>query len=204
MANTSSDGTFAGNDLRAAVQIGMGHLQPADRPPATLLNDAGQVNDTAVAFSVFTRLMATDGLRMALYALLRRTDYRYIGIFRFQAGMATSVVHVDREDLLATQAAEVPETATYCCHVRDSGNAFVTVDSMRDSRTAGHAAREVVRSYCGMPILTPEGELLGTLCHYDLVPRDPEQLDVELLLQVSSHLAQHHLVPAYPFPAAAG
>ena len=59
-------------------------------------------------------------------------------------------------------------------------------------------ARDTVPSYCGIPIVDPEGELIGTLCHYDLVPRDPESLDLELLLQVSSALARSGLIPPYP------
>ena len=38
--------------------------------------------------------------------------------------------------------------------------------------------------------MTPEGEILGTLCYYDQVPRDPAQLDLELMLRVASSLAQ--------------
>ena len=42
------------------------------------------------------------------------------------------------------------------------------------------------------------GEILGTLCHYDLVPRNPEQIDLELIIQVASALAQGGHVPPYP------
>ena len=171
----------------------------ASRPAAsTLVRADGRVDQTAVAFRVFAGLLQSDGIRAALYSLLRLTDYRFIGIFRFQGGMATSAVHVDRENLSVLQAAEVPDTATYCCYVRDGGGAFVTVDALLDSRTAGHAAREVVRAYCGIPIVDPEGALIGTLCHYDLVPRDPEQLDLELLLQAASALSAPGAVPPYP------
>ena len=71
-----------------------------------------------------------------------------------------------------------------------------------DARTAAHPARDVVRSYCGVPIFEAEGALIGTLCHYDLVPREAEQLDLELLLQVSSAIARSGLVPPYPELAA--
>ena len=60
---------------------------------------AALVDETEVAFKIFTNLLASDGVRAALYSLLRRTDYRFIAIFRFQNGKATSVVYVDRESL---------------------------------------------------------------------------------------------------------
>ena len=65
------------------------------------------------------------------------------------------------------------------------------------------ASRQVARSYCGIPILDPEGGLVGTLCHYDLAPRDPGQLDLELLLQAASAIERSGRVPPYPkLPAA--
>ena len=184
-------------DLRRAV--GAGRSAAGHR---ALTQPSGAIDATAVAFSVFSKLLESDGIRAAMYSLLRRTDYRFISIFRFQGGMATSAVHVDREDLTATQAGEVPETATYCCYVRDGHGAFVTADALMDPRTVNHAAREAVRAYCGIPIIDPEGGLIGTLCHYDFAPRDPGQLDLELLLQAASAIERSGLVP--PYPALAG
>ena len=47
-------------------------------------------------------------------------------------------------------------------------------------------------------VFDPEGQLLGTLCHYDVVPRDASQLDLELLVQVAATLQQGDHVPPYP------
>jgi len=55
-----------------------------------------------------------------------------------------------------------------------------------------------VRAYGGVPLLDAEGTLLGTLCHYDLLPRDPAQVDLELMLAVASTLALGGFVPPYP------
>ncbi|WP_046110860.1 GAF domain-containing protein [Aquincola tertiaricarbonis] len=186
--------------LRRAVEAARTARPAGDAPlgrPA--VSDGGQIDPTAVAFNVFSRLLDSDGLRAALYSLLRRSDYRFVSIFRFKDGKATSVVHVDRENLAVTQAAEVPDTATYCSFVRETGQPFVTADASQDSRTASHPAKDVVLAYCGVPVLQPDdGQLIGTLCFYDLIPRDPQQLDLELLLQVSSAIAQSGKVPAYP------
>jgi hypothetical protein len=192
-------------DLARAVRAAQpaGHSN-ADGTPArrTLTRPTGEIDKTAVAFNVFSRLMASGDLRSALYSVLRLSDYRFISIFRFQGGRATSVIHVDRQDLTVTQADEVADTATYCCYVRDAKGAFVTADAMADPRTALHEARDVVRSYCGVPIFETDGEIMGTLCHYDLVPRDPAQLDLELLVQISGAIARSGLVPPYPAASA--
>ena len=67
-----------------------------------------------------------------------------------------------------------------------------------DARLADHPARDTVRAYCGVPIMTSEGEVLGTLCHYDLVPRDFDQINLELMLMVSSFIAREGRLPDYP------
>lgn len=130
--------------------------------------------------------------------LLQLTDYRYIAIFRFKDGKSTAAAFYDRDhpDVLRTD--EVPESATYCCFVRDEKGVFTTADALCDPRLTSHAARAAIRAYCGVPILTPDGEILGTLCHYDSVPRDPDQIDIQLMLQVASALEQTKSVPDYP------
>lgn len=197
----TNDTTLKLSNLTAAVQASTRPgTAPVGRRPAVL--KTGEIDQTAAAFNVFASLLETDGIRTALYSVLRRSDYRFIGIFRFKDGKATSAVHVDRENLGTTQAGEVDDTATYCSFARATGKPFVTADASSDDRTAGHVARDVIRSYCGIPIYQADGEFIGTLCHYDVVPRDPEDLDLELLAQVSSALERCGLIPAYPLNAA--
>jgi GAF domain-containing protein len=159
--------------------------------------------DTDAHFAEFSRILADRGARDALAYLLGLSDYRFIAIFRFQNGKANAAIHFDRENPEVMSASEVPDTATYCCYVRDSKGSFKTADALADARLAQHPARAAVRAYCGVPIMNPEGGVLGTLCHYDLVPRDPAQLDMELLVRAASALQQGHHVPPYPQPTAA-
>lgn len=156
------------------------------------------VQASQAAFDEFSRTLSSSGLRPALAYLLSLTDYRFIAIFRFENGKANAAVYVDRENPEGLGVAEVPEQATYCCFVRDSGGAFMTADSMQDPRVEGHVARAAVRAYCGVPVMDAEGAMMGTLCHYDVVPRDPKQIDLELMVQVASALAYGDHVPPYP------
>ncbi len=153
---------------------------------------------TEEAFARFLHALDKQGLRPALALLLGPTDYRFIAIFRFEDGKANAAVFYDRENPAVLRVDEVPASATYCCFARDARGAFITADAMQDPRLVNHVAREAVRAYCGVPLMTAEGEILGTLCHYDLVPRDPEQVDMALILQVASALVQRELVPPYP------
>ncbi|MEJ8852296.1 GAF domain-containing protein [Variovorax rhizosphaerae] len=153
-------------------------------------------------FADFVVTFKSQGLRDALAMLLMKTDYRFIGIWRFKDGKASAAVHYDRQDPGALTATEVPDTATYCCFVRESGAPFKTPNALVDERLNSHPAREAVLSYCGVPVMDSYGNILGTLCHYDVVPRNPEQIDLRLMLSVASYLALGGHVPPYPGEAA--
>jgi GAF domain-containing protein len=155
------------------------------------------------AFANFAVKVRSDSVRDGLALLLKRTDYRFIGIWRFENGKANAVVHYDRENPEVLTATEVPDTATYCCYVRESGQPFMTPNALVDARLGSHPAREQVLSYCGVPVMDSFGNILGTLCHYDLVPRDVAQVDIELMLSVASFLALGGHVPPYPSDAGA-
>lgn len=146
----------------------------------------------------FQDLLQTHGLRAALGELLLETDYRFIAIFRFDGERARSVVFYDRENPDVTGTDEAPASSTYCCYVRDTRGAFVTANSLLDERLTGHVKREQVQGYCGVPVMTPEGEILGTLCHYDVVPRDSSQIDLALMCEVASAIERGRHLPPYP------
>jgi GAF domain-containing protein len=152
---------------------------------------------TRERFARFSAILSTSGLRSALADVLTETDYRFIALFRLSGGYANAAVFYDRMQPDVLLAQEVPATATYCAFTRDAKLPFVTADSLVDSRLDDHVARESVRAYCGIPILTPEGEFLGTLCHYDVVPRDPAQVDMALMCEIASALEQGGHVPPY-------
>ena len=154
--------------------------------------------EDSAAFADFVVAMKALGLREALGNLLKRTDYRFIGIWRFENGKANAAVHFDREHPEMTTSEEVPDTATYCCYVRESGQPFKTPNTLIDERVASHPAKSTVQSYCGVPVMDSSGNILGTLCHYDLVPRDTEQVSLELMMSVASYLALGGHVPPYP------
>jgi GAF domain-containing protein len=151
-----------------------------------------------VAFRKFGETLDHEGLRPALAGLLGRTEFRYIAIFRTSGDKATAAVFYDREHPDVLRVDEVAASATYCHLAVQSKSPFSTADSLRDPRLAEHAARQRVQSYFGLPVMTPEGDVLGTLCLYDEVPRDPRQVDLALMVEVASTLEQKGLVPPYP------
>lgn len=150
------------------------------------------------ALADFAVQLRGDGLRQALATLLHKTDYRYIGIWRFQDGKAKAAVHYDRENPDQLKATEVPDTATYCCFVRENGAPFKTPNALVDERLTAHPARAAVLAYCGVPVMDAAGAIVGTLCYYDVVPRDAEQIDIPAMLSIGSYLGLGGHVPPYP------
>lgn len=103
---------------------------------------------TQESFNTFSATLQAHGVRESLAFLVGLTEYRFIGIWRFQGGRANAAVHYDRENptVLYTQA--VPDTATYCCYVRDSKGVFMTAHALLDPGTPGHPAASRWRSHC--------------------------------------------------------
>ena len=144
---------------------------------------------TDTHFQAFRDTLEATGVRSALAYLLSLSEYRFIGIFQLIAGYAHALVYFDRDNPQVEAIDAVVETAAYCCFVRDSLGPLLIGDALRDPRFEHHVAKSNMRSYCGIPIMDPEGNLQGTLCHYDTEQRDPDHLDLPLLLQVASALA---------------
>ena len=159
--------------------------------PSTLSEQA------KAAFAKFVVIQRSDGLRGALAVLLQQTEFRFIGIWLFKDGKAKAVIHVDREHPETESVPEVGETATYCSLMRRTGEPFATPNAMDDVRLAAHPARTSVLSYSGVPVVDVKGDVIGSLCLYDLQPRDVTQVDESLMTGVSRYLALGGLIPLY-------
>ncbi|GAA3956944.1 GAF domain-containing DNA-binding protein [Hymenobacter antarcticus] len=105
----------------------------------------------------------------------------------FKARVGLEPMQMPREDafcqyaMLAADVCEVPDATV---DVRFAHNSLVTGDSH-------------VRFYAGAPLLSPEGQPIGTLCALDTVPRHltPDQREALRVLarQVMVHLELHHM-----------
>lgn len=99
---------------------------------------------------------------------------------------------------------ETPRAESFCAHALHSPDQpLVVPDTTADERFADNPAvtgDDGVRFYAGVPLLSPEGQPLGTLCVSDRVPRElsSEQLGQlgDLARQASCLLALRRRAPA--------
>jgi hypothetical protein len=138
--------------------------------------------DTALAAA---RLLAAGDYYGALRFLNSLTAHRFTALYRCEGDRAWNVVLYDKHHPYSPQFPEVGADETYCSMAMRECRVVVVHDSLADGRLSGHAAREVIRSYCGAPLIDGSGNPFGTICHFDFEPVPAADAAAELLHQVS-------------------
>lgn len=126
-------------------------------------------------------VFAKGGPRAAIAFLNSLTSHRFTSLYRFDGEMLRNAIFYDRENPELDHCEDIPVLASFCVFVRDSGATFKTRDARHDVRLNNHPKQNTIQSYCGVPLLNPQGKMFGTICHFDFKPGHIEDLDVELL-----------------------
>ncbi|MGF1515964.1 MAG: GAF domain-containing protein [Elainellaceae cyanobacterium] len=88
-----------------------------------------------------------------------------------------SLVDSDRQWFKAKVGLEVSETSrdvSFCAHAILDGQIMVINDTLQDARFASNplvTCAPNIRFYAGVPLVTPQGHAIGTLCIIDHQPR---------------------------------
>ncbi|QEL19262.1 GAF domain-containing protein [Limnoglobus roseus] len=131
-----------------------------------------------------------DGVRPALAFLNGTSGHRFSALFSFAADHTRNLYFYDRQNPDVAEGADHPIELTYCVYVREEGGPFLLADATVDERVMLHAAQFRVQSYCGVPLLSPTGQVVGTLCHYDVEPVEVRPEALALMLHFADLLAR--------------
>ena len=110
-----------------------------------------------------------------------------------------SLVHAERQFFKARIGLKVCETSrevSFCAHALASYEVLVVPDALADPRFADNplvTGEPFIRFYAGVPIVSPEGHKLGTVCVIDTVARSPLTDQQEKLLQSLAQIAMDQL-----------
>lgn len=140
--------------------------------------------------AAFCHLVSEGQVAAAIAYLNSQTLFRFTGIYRLNGMRISNLYLYDRESGFGSAPASGPVADTFCLWVQETLCVVQMSDSMSDSRAVGHPQREVVRSYCGGPIRADDGELLGTICHFDYAPQTEFRDASPVLCEVGPSLAQ--------------
>ena len=122
--------------------------------------------------ATFEQTLQAKDLFAALVFLNSTTTYRFTGIYYFEPGIVKSFMLADRENPNLRVGGDVPWFDSYCMMTAEDGDQCEIQNSLADFRLTVHAARHTVLSYCAVLLRMPDGEELGTLCHYDVCAKE--------------------------------
>jgi hypothetical protein len=118
----------------------------------------------------FKTTLEAHGLEAALRGLNHEVPYRYTAIFAFDGEMLRNICLIDKNNSSIANCSDQPITESYCMYIHRSRERFNVEQSVLDSRVEGHPKRRSFQCYYGIPLFGPQGKMLGTACHFDIMP----------------------------------
>ena len=130
-------------------------------------------------------LVSSGNLRAALEHLNMQSRLRFTALLRAGEPGVADFLLVDRDDPSPPTLAWLQRQQAYRAFVEA---AAACDETPVDFSVVGHPACADVRTYCGLPLLSQDGEVWGTLCQFDLVPVAIQPSTMELMREVAAAL----------------
>ncbi|SEB15402.1 GAF domain-containing protein [Variovorax sp. YR216] len=115
----------------------------------------------------FLDVVRSSGVEEALAWLNAGVPHRYSAIYRFEGALLRNEFLFDKKGAARPEfLLAVPFEVSFCRFALRDGS-FRTDNSAVDERLRGHPYRGVVVSYHSVPLMTPYGDVWGTISHFD-------------------------------------
>lgn len=126
-------------------------------------------------------------LREGLAFVLEQTEYRFIGIWRFEAGEQSVLVHFDRDDPNAVFNSRAADNCSGCVYLK-TRTGMRTLDEIL-AEPGRKLGSKRANAYSSVPVVDTAGHVLATLCLHDVVARPSYAEDTVMLRLVASILS---------------
>ena len=198
---------------RCAVErITLGHVRRVAPP--------GYCDGMANAGTVTVRAPLPGSIKAAVAGRARRNDETDRAVFARLTNLVTELLDVeasllliaDEEDLIVAghsgpenpwaDLRRLPISQAYCQYSLESRAAFMVEDSRTNPLVRDlHSTTDLgVVAYLGVPLLTSEGEPIGSLCAIDVAPRKWTDAEIRVVEDLAATVVAY--IEARPRPAA--
>lgn len=123
------------------------------------------------------------GLQAGLSVLNQHVSHRFTAVFKLDGANMRNVAIVDKLGEVVPESFKVIPFEDSFCQFDLRDGSFTTHDSAVDDRLQGHVYKGVLNTYVGLPISKNNGELFGTLCHFDFPPLGLPESEFQFLNQ---------------------
>lgn len=139
--------------------------------------------------SAVRKRLFDDGVRAAVIYLNGLTEYRFTALYRFGEDKVSSVFFYDRLHPTVTTSPDIPLMSSYCAQVSKNAEPFCAASPSTDARKGPQ--KTSIQSFCGVPLVDSDGNMFGTLCHFDFSARTLDPADLQLMEAMAQLLREH-------------
>jgi len=131
------------------------------------------------------------GLASALNYLNCRVSYRFTTVYRLQNQLLKVVETVDKLNESRPCPGQEKPLNESLCRLAVAQGIFTSSNTAADPHLAGAIYPSEVGSYSGVRLTLENGEVFGTLCHHDLVPRSISHMEYHFLELAAKTIARY-------------
>lgn len=130
-----------------------------------------------------------DGVRGALRWLNDKVPHRYSAIYERVGTQLRNLYIFDKLNPEVGLFPDEPISDTYCVLVFDAQSIVQITNAATDTQALKHPKKSLLKAYCGVPLRLSNGEIFGSLCHFDPDSQNLSSDDLRILDEAAREIA---------------